>query len=134
MVFCVFIFTFSFRLNGNKGQLDERDFRLYYGNFFWKYLSERYLVAAIFKLLSTITRHIGNSILKDTLLLKILWTWVYVHANSFIKTSVNIMKGKSTKKPGKLSVAQKSKPVIWRSLQYHFYMLRFLPNKPRFWI
>ena len=126
MVFCIFIFTFLFRLNGKK--------LLYYSNFFWKYHSKRYLVTAVFKLLSTITRHTGNSILKDTLLLKILWTWVYVHANSFIKTSVNIMKRKLTRKPGKLSVAQKSKALIRRSLHHYFYMLRFLPNKPRFWI
>ena len=30
---------------------------------------------------STITRHINNSILKDTLRLKILWTWIKIRAN-----------------------------------------------------
>ena len=89
--------------------------------FFWKYHSERYLVTAIFKFFSTISR-------QDTLLLKILWTWVYVRANSFIKTSVN-MNRKSTRKHGKLSVAQKSKHLIRRLLHHYFYMLRFLPNK-----
>ena len=37
--------------------------------------------------------------LKDTLWLKILWTWIKIGANSFIKTLVNNMKGKSTKVP-----------------------------------
>ena len=48
---------------------------------------------------STITRHINNSILKDTLRLKILWTWINIRANLFIKTLVNNMKRKSTKVP-----------------------------------
>ena len=38
-----------------------------------------------------------NSILKDTIQLKILWTWIKIGANSFIKTWVNIIKRKSTK-------------------------------------
>ena len=39
---------------------------------------------------STITRHIDNSILKDTLQLYILRTWINMRAKSFIKTSVNV--------------------------------------------
>ena len=39
------------------------------------------------------TKHIDN-ILKGTLQLEILQTWINVRANSFIKTSVNIMKWK----------------------------------------
>ena len=35
---------------------------------------------------SIITRHIDNTVLKDMLLLKILQTWINIHANSFIKT------------------------------------------------
>ena len=60
------------------------------------------------KFFSTITRHICNSILKDTLRLKILWTWIKIRANSFIKTLLNIMKRKSTKVPWKLSPAKKN--------------------------
>ena len=37
--------------------------------------------------------------LKDTLWLKVLWTWIKIRANSFIKTLVNNMKRKSTKVP-----------------------------------
>ena len=55
----------------------------------------------------TITRHIDNSILKDILQLKILWAWVKIHADSFIKTWVSIMKRKSTKVPWKLSLREK---------------------------
>ena len=56
---------------------------------------------------STVTKHIDNSILKDTLKLKILWTWIKIRANYFIKTLVNIMKRKSTKVPWKLSLVKK---------------------------
>ena len=52
---------------------------------------------------STITRYISNSILRDTLQLKILQTWIKIYANSFIKTLVNIIKWESTKVPWKLS-------------------------------
>ena len=44
--------------------------------------------------LSTITRHIDNSILKDTLQLYILRTWINMRAKSFIKTSVNVTETK----------------------------------------
>ena len=54
-----------------------------------------------------INNYIDNSILKDILWLKILWTWIKVSANSFIKTLVNIMKRKWTTKPWKLSLAKK---------------------------
>ena len=39
--------------------------------------------------------NIDNSILKDILQLKILGTWIKIHANSFIKIWVNIMKQQS---------------------------------------
>ena len=54
-----------------------------------------------------INNYIDNSILKDILWLKILWTWIKVSANSFIKTLVNIMKRKWTTRPWKLSLAKK---------------------------
>ena len=44
--------------------------------------------------LSTIARHINNSVLQGTLRLKILWTWIKIRANSFIKTLANYMKRK----------------------------------------
>ena len=46
---------------------------------------------------SRIATHIENSTLKEILQLKILWTWIKIRVNTFIKTLVNIMKQKSTK-------------------------------------
>ena len=46
---------------------------------------------------STITRHIDNTVLKDTLLLITLQSWINIRANSFIKTSINVMRRKSAK-------------------------------------
>ena len=40
---------------------------------------------------------VDNIVLKNTLLLKILQTWINVLANSFNKTWINVMKGKSAK-------------------------------------
>ena len=62
-----------------------------------------------------ITRHIENSILKDTLQLIIFRTWINLSASSLIKTSVN-MKQKSMTVPRKRSVAQKSKCALRRTL------------------
>ena len=39
-------------------------------------------------------RHIDNSILKDSLQLNVLWTWINIRVNSSIKTWKDIMKGK----------------------------------------
>ena len=52
--------------------------------------------------------HNNNSILKDTLQLKILWTWIKIRVNSFIKTLVNNMKLKPTKVPWTLSLTKKN--------------------------
>ena len=49
---------------------------------------------------SKFTRNIGNSILKDTLQLNNSRTWINIRAESFIKTSVKIMKQNSMKVPG----------------------------------
>ena len=70
---------------------------------FWKLLDHSYVKSSF----PIITRHIANSILKDTLQLNIFQTWINFY-QSFIKTSVN-MKQKLMKIPGKRSVAQKSK-------------------------
>ena len=69
----------------------------------WKLLYHNY-VQSFF---STVTRHIDQRILKDTLQLKILRTWIKIRTNSFIKTWVNIMKRKSTKMRRNLSLAKK---------------------------
>ena len=49
--------------------------------------------------------------------LKILRTWIKTRAKSLLKTWVNIIKQKSTKVPGKLSVAQKSEILASFSLK-----------------
>ena len=46
---------------------------------------------------SRIARQFENSTLKEIPQLKILWTWIKIRVNTFIKTLVNIMKQKSTK-------------------------------------
>ena len=60
------------------------------------------------KFFSTITRHINTNILKDTLRLNILWTWIKMSASSFIETLINIMKQETTKVPWKLSHAKEN--------------------------
>ena len=82
---------FLFRSNGKKGHLDKNDFRHCNGNFFskvafWKLLDHSYVQSPF----STNTRHIDNSILKDTTLFSILRTSMNMRAKSFIKTSVNV--------------------------------------------
>ena len=49
---------------------------------FWKLLDHIYLQSSF----STIMRHSDNSILKDTVQLKILRRWINIRVNSFIKT------------------------------------------------
>ena len=86
---------------------------------FWKLLDHSYVQSSF----QIITRHIENSILKDTLQLNILRTWIKLRAKSFIKTSVN-MKQKSMKVPGKRSLAQISKCALRRTL--HLNRQRFI--------
>ena len=128
-ILCV-CFYFLFRNNVRKRYLGERNFHHCYGNFF-----ESVILKVSF---STIARHINISILKDTLKLKILRTWIKIRANSFNKTWINIIKRKSTKVPWKLSIAKKYDPAFKRTLHQsrwwftYCYMLLFLSNKPSF--
>ena len=55
---------------------------------------------------STITRHIDNSILKDTLEFFILWTLINMRAKSFVKTSVNVTETRIDEGAWKKIVAQ----------------------------
>ena len=109
------LLLFLFRTNGKKGRLDENDFRLCLAFFskvaFWKLLDHSYVQSSF----PINTRHIENSILKDTLQLNIFRTWINLRATSFIKTSVN-MKQKSMTVPRKRSVARKSKCALRRTL------------------
>ena len=83
------LLLFLFRTNGKKGHLDENDFRPCYGNLFreWHSQLDHGQVQSPF---STNTRHIANSILKDTLQFFILRTWINMRTKSFVKTSVNV--------------------------------------------
>ena len=60
--------------------------------------------------------NIDNSILKDILQLNVLWIWIKIHANSFIKTWVNTMKRESTNVPWKLSLEKKYDPALQGTL------------------
>ena len=71
----------------------------------WKLLGHNCIQSSF----STISRFIDNSILKDTLQLNILRTWIEICTNLFIKAWVNIIKRRSTKVPWKLSLAKKKK-------------------------
>ena len=81
MVFRVFIFILLFRTNGKKGHLDENDFHTVMVVIpkvpFWKLFDHSYVQSS----LSIITKHIDNSILKDTLPLKILRTRIKIRSN-----------------------------------------------------
>ena len=108
MVFRVFNCIFLFRTNDKKMHLHENDIRYCYGDFSkvppWKLVDRRYVWSSFPKIM----RHIDSSILKDTLQLKILRTWINIRVKPFIKTWEDIMKSKSKKLPEKLQVAQKS--------------------------
>ena len=100
MVFRVLIFIFLFKINEKKGHLDKNDFHTVMEVFpkmlFWKLLDHSDVQSSF----STIMRHIDNSILKDTLQLKVLRT--RIRSNSFIKTWVNMMEQKPAKVSRKL--------------------------------
>ena len=94
---------------------------------FQRYYAKNYL---------TFTSHIDSSIMKDTWHLKILQTWINIHANL---SRPIIMKRILPKVPAKLSLAQKAGPALQRTFQQHgrwyftyFYMLLFLSKKPIF--
>ena len=78
---------------------------------FWKLLDHSYVQSSF----QIITRHIENSILKDTLQLNIFRTWINVTCNIFHQDLVN-MKQKSMTVPRKRSVAQKSKCALRKTL------------------
>ena len=75
MIFCVFIFIFCLEPTVRE-QLDENDFRHYYGIFFESTILELLDHSYSQSSFATITRHFCNGIRKDTLKLKILWTWI----------------------------------------------------------
>ena len=91
-------------------------------DFSQKSYSESYLTTAMFKVPSQRFRSTLTTAFKKT---NHSWRF-YKHANSFIKTWVNFMKPKSTKRPWKLWLAKKYDPALHRKLQssrwcFHFF-------------
>ena len=78
---------------------------------FWKLLDHSYVPSSF----PIITKHIENSILKDTLQLNFFRTWINLRATSFFKTLVS-MKQKWMTVPRKRSATQKSKRALRRTL------------------
>ena len=79
---------------------------------FWKLLDFSYVQSSFW----TITRHIDNGIWK------IHYSWrFYGHGSTYILilSWINIMKWKWERVPCKLSVAQKSEPVLRRTLHWN---------------
>lgn len=70
MAFHKFIFISFFRTDGKKGDLDENNFR-HYGDFFEDAILEVTWSGYVQSSLSAVAKHIHNSILKDTIQLKI---------------------------------------------------------------
>ena len=109
------IHNYYFCLEPTVRHLDESDFHYCYGMHskvaFWKLFDHSYVQSSF----SIITRHLENSILKDTLQLNILRTWINLCAKSFIKTWVNMEK-RSMKVSEKRSFSQKSKCALQRTL------------------
>ena len=133
---CLLLLIF-FRANCKKGHLDENDFRHCDGNFFpkvafWKWLDHSYIQIVPSQQLR---RHIDNSILRDTLQLYILRTWINMRAKSFIKTSVNVTETKiddgAWKKISHAKLQAWTWKNIWTKIEttFHlFYALLFLSN------
>ena len=131
-------FIFFFKTNGKKWPNNENDIHtvmvVFFNTPFSELLDRSYVQSAF----SITMRHIDNSILKDTLQLKILRTWIKIRSNTFIKTWVNLMKQKPTKVPGKFEVAEKFASALQRTLHQnrwyfiYFDTLLFLSNKPSF--
>ena len=131
-VFHGLIFVSWFKTNIEIGHLDENNL---YTLKVVKLLLDHSYVQGTF---STIMRHVDNIIFQDTLQLNILWTLVKKDSNSFVKTWANMIKQKSTKVTGKLSVARISEPALRRTLRQNrwhftcFYTFLFLSIKPSF--
>ena len=124
---------FLFRSNGIKEHLDKNDFRHGYGNYFksavlkitWFQLRSKFF-------LNNYEAHWQRH-LKDTLHLKILRTWINIHANSFFGKYHEIKMGE-----GALGNYQfhKNSSLFLKKIapgQFNYYcILLCLSNKPSF--
>ena len=120
------LLLFLFRTSGKEGHLDENGFRYCYGNFskvaFWKLLDHSYVESPF----STNTRHIDNSILKDTLQFFILRTWINMRAKSFIKTLVNVNETRIKEGTQKVHLEEHCTKI--ETMFHLFYAFLFLTN------
>ena len=93
---------------------------------FWKLLDHSHVQSSF----SAITKHIDNSILKDTLQLNILRTWINIRVKSLIKTLVNITKQKLMKNISCTIIRSCTlKNIVPKyTTCYLFYTLLFLSN------
>ena len=136
MVFRVFIFIFLFRTNAQKEHLGGNNFCHCYGIFFgsvvlnvtWSQLCSKFFLnnyEAYWQ--QHLTDNLPLKILRKWIKIGANWLWINLrakHTFNKILSWLNIMKGKLTKVSGKLSVAQKSKPVhqitLRRNRRWHF--------------
>ena len=107
-----------FRTDGKKGHLDENDFRHCDGDFFskvafWKLLHHSYVRIVPSQQLR---RHIDKSILRDTLQLYILRTWMNMRTKFFIKTSVNVTETKIDEGAWKKISHKKLQAWTWNNI------------------
>ena len=94
-----------------------------------------YTLPIMVSFFSTMTKHIDNSVLKDILQFKVLPSWINIRANSFIKTSGNIMKQKRCLESHKLhkNLSMHFEQNCTKVDHFaHFYTFLFLSNKPSF--
>ena len=80
MIFCVSIFAFCLEPI-IKEQLDEKDFRHYFDDFFESTIPKVLDPSYVQSSLATTTRHFNNNIWNNTLQLKILRTWTNIWTN-----------------------------------------------------
>ena len=122
----VYCYYFYLEPAVRKGHLDENGFRYCYGNFskgaFWKLLDHSYVESPF----STNTRHIDNSILKDTLQFFILRTWINMRAKSFIKTLGNVNETRIKEGTQKVHLEEHCTKI--ETMFHLFYAFLFLTN------
>ena len=118
-IFCASIFIFCLERTVTE-QLDENNFRHYYGIFFKSAIMKLFDHSYVQSFFATITKH---------LIYHNCWRF-YGHGSPYelIFSWVDIFKQQSAKKPGKLSFKQSSKPALRRTLHQDISLIpaRFL--------
>ena len=129
MIFRVLIFIFCLEPTVRE-QLDESDFRHYYGIFFkvtiLKLLDHSYVQRSF----ATIRRYFDNGIWNYVLQFKILQTWISIGTNFFLSKFLETKINESAWKIIYIiNQACSSKNIALRHFTYYF-MFLFLSNKP----